>query len=485
MILGLFVVLAATMASKIVLHFDVNETIILEDIAGGDTREMCLNKIIAKSAAVLPAAGGSWTWLDGTPLNDQTPQPVSSLSTTFELPPSAVPYYRVKSLKPNALNFTTHEHGSRFRGIYDDLVAKMTHGSLPEALSKDGNTHFVLPSFFRTVAELHKSKRSFNIVIRTFGYDLPEIAKSITAFAQGLHPDFPDFVAPEFEVTDEKIFEGRYISTDAGANVEWRLSNPETKSNLSEAEALELMESSRITLVQDDYDHWKASGYNPQCGKPCWVTKGGGSTKHIFFDDNIWPDPKDSIVAVRQRESEGGDYVPMSGEEIMAEESKSIVKVFGIEACLDDNYFLNKINLCCTANPLRALDREVIEVFKVAYAMSVEKKAGRVSMDRFIAALPQHVKAPMAKLTEAAQYDCELVVPNVLPEVPENWAELVCFSSCVENTLKRCVAPTDLVTFLRLLCGTAASLSGSIEAQDVDVERFLAQIARGDGPPCN
>ena len=34
------------------LHFDINETILIGDEAGGDTVDDCLNKIIAKSAFV-------------------------------------------------------------------------------------------------------------------------------------------------------------------------------------------------------------------------------------------------------------------------------------------------------------------------------------------------------------------------------------------------------------------------------------------------
>ena len=37
----------------LVLHFDINETILVGDEAGGDTREDCLNKMICKSAFVL------------------------------------------------------------------------------------------------------------------------------------------------------------------------------------------------------------------------------------------------------------------------------------------------------------------------------------------------------------------------------------------------------------------------------------------------
>ena len=36
----------------LVLHFDINETILIGDEAGGDTREDCLNKMLAKSAFV-------------------------------------------------------------------------------------------------------------------------------------------------------------------------------------------------------------------------------------------------------------------------------------------------------------------------------------------------------------------------------------------------------------------------------------------------
>jgi hypothetical protein len=41
-------------ARKLVLHFDVNETIMVGDPAGGDSSEDCLNKMICKSTFVQP-----------------------------------------------------------------------------------------------------------------------------------------------------------------------------------------------------------------------------------------------------------------------------------------------------------------------------------------------------------------------------------------------------------------------------------------------
>ena len=37
---------------RMVIHFDINETILIGDRAGGDTVEDCLNKVLAKSAFV-------------------------------------------------------------------------------------------------------------------------------------------------------------------------------------------------------------------------------------------------------------------------------------------------------------------------------------------------------------------------------------------------------------------------------------------------
>ncbi len=39
-----------TCPAPLVLHLDINETILVGDEAGGDTREESLNKILAKSA---------------------------------------------------------------------------------------------------------------------------------------------------------------------------------------------------------------------------------------------------------------------------------------------------------------------------------------------------------------------------------------------------------------------------------------------------
>ena len=71
---------------RLVLHFDVNETILLGDPAGGDTFEDCLNKICAKSAFVRLRSGAAaesakaaelsdLEWWDGTAMDGAAAPP--------------------------------------------------------------------------------------------------------------------------------------------------------------------------------------------------------------------------------------------------------------------------------------------------------------------------------------------------------------------------------------------------------------------------
>ena len=100
---------------RLVLHFDVNETIVIEDIAGGDTCEDCLNKILAKNALVRRSPS-SMLWWDGTEIIPHGP-PFSAregmmvtpppLFPEWEWPLGCEPYYKV--CKSKSKSFTTHD----------------------------------------------------------------------------------------------------------------------------------------------------------------------------------------------------------------------------------------------------------------------------------------------------------------------------------------------------------------------------------------
>ena len=111
------------LATKLVLHFDINETIMVGDPAGGDSFEDCLNKMICKNAFVRPARGGraaalaatsldELRWLDGSPLDAATaprdaPPP---LHFAFEWPDGCVPFYKVTTRFKRSTKPAHHHH---------------------------------------------------------------------------------------------------------------------------------------------------------------------------------------------------------------------------------------------------------------------------------------------------------------------------------------------------------------------------------------
>jgi len=124
---------------------------------------------------------------------------------------------------------------------------------------------------------------------------------------------------------------------------------------------------------------------------------------------------------------------------------------------------------------LANLDDETVAVFATAYTLSAKKRGGRISTERFLAALPDARKDQMARLCRDAQNECKMCVSAgdlPAPTLPDDWQELVTFSTCIESTLFKCAPRTDLVTFCKLLCKTAVRLH-CICDRNIDVDAYL------------
>ncbi|KAL7466984.1 LOW QUALITY PROTEIN: hypothetical protein ACHAXS_007246 [Conticribra weissflogii] len=194
------------------LHFDVNETILLGDPAGGDTVRECLNKVIAKSAFVStisktskdervddssantfrrsPSSGNITEnsthhfrpthWWNGLPLDptsvdDDTVKnaPPPPLYMGWTRPTNTCPYYRTY-YKSRAKEFTDTEHGKIYRPLYEMFCNKLglghddaQHGFDEDCCNgtrkdEDGMTIFdnFLPAFFHTLQYYFPSKCS-------------------------------------------------------------------------------------------------------------------------------------------------------------------------------------------------------------------------------------------------------------------------------------------------------------------------------------
>ena len=157
---------------RLALHFDVNETIMVGDPAGGDTFDDSLNKILAKSAFVRPAPGmpedtpllERWLWHDGSPLDpakrtSSSPKPPLLPERTFDAPDGCTAFYKVKALKKaHAKGFTDAASPG---AIYSDELERMREtlawpagAPVEPRLCEDGH-QLLIPAFFHTLCSSH------------------------------------------------------------------------------------------------------------------------------------------------------------------------------------------------------------------------------------------------------------------------------------------------------------------------------------------
>ena len=158
--------------ARLVLHFDVNETIMVGDPAGGDSFEESLNKIISKSAVVrcvpiAEQAGGGrwpdWRWHDGSPLDPEVramqgltqPPPLLEGFEFDQQPEGCVSFYKADELKRAfAKRFTADGPGVIYRALYEQLERALRCDPMDKRLCHDGRHHFLLPAFFHTLSAL-------------------------------------------------------------------------------------------------------------------------------------------------------------------------------------------------------------------------------------------------------------------------------------------------------------------------------------------
>ena len=101
---------------------------------------------------------------------------------------------------------------------------------------------------------------------------------------------------------------------------------------------------------------------------------------------------------------------------------------------------------------LACLDAETTRIFHAAFKMSSDR-GNRVSTNRFLSAVRETQKAEMARLLFDRRTYATAADPSIAPYESADWQQRICFSTCVENALRKCVNETTLITFLQLLCG--------------------------------
>jgi len=328
------------------------------DPAGGDTYDDSLNKILAKSAfcrATGPLGKNGacditpTAWHDGTPMAESPPAPPPlQPGWTFDTPPGAAAFYKQPALKrAHAKKFAdAGSPGAVYAAQRERCRAALRWAHAPHpALSSEDGAGTLLPAFYRTLDCLHRSGRSFSVVLRTFGSDLPRVQAAINAFARGEHPDYPEG-APGLELPAERMWRGRY---DEGGRFSLQPHDEGSGAPTitDEAEAVRALSSPGVSGVMDHYGWWDSHGNDPAAGKPLWLTLEEATTRHLFFDDNIHNDPQDSIVSVRaRRDGEAAAFSPLSGAQICSLHGAVLRRVPTMQPVLEPDWFLAEIEAC-------------------------------------------------------------------------------------------------------------------------------------------
>lgn len=378
----------------LVLHFDINKTVILLDPVSGQTAENILQSALSECTwgRVVESEAGKKTW-ELAHAEPSSEKPAAGLVTysdfleygLFKL--MGVPEggeseeekalrkaenkKRKKEKKTYKKKFTYEgEPGQVLHPYYEKLQEALSLSEGESTLFEGRDYYFVLPSFFKLINHLLETDRSFSIVFRTFGTDVEEVTKEFYAFLQGNHPLAsvnPLFkcVKPDPNLRIAQNSFGSFHSTDivVESEIDREIVNKTVRKTVLKRELFAESSQKRMRIwehsgderiynfmkvsssfgihlgITDDYEYWAHHGEDPSAGKLHLVDSDDTSMHSIFFDDNI-ERTHTHIVDVHDR-SKG--YAPVSFEEAI---NRWMVRADPIQALLNLNFFVEALQVC-------------------------------------------------------------------------------------------------------------------------------------------
>nr|XP_046251747.1 uncharacterized protein si:dkey-32e6.3 [Scatophagus argus] len=316
---------------KLILHIDLNNTILVSDAVTSQGTVAALDYFLTTVTWGRMSKHGKWEWLSDSP----------SL-----LPPcdDAVSYYSQFGRVPGF----TSAAGRRFRGVLDEHLELLrwpegTKGDRELAIKgEDGRLyHWILPSFFQLLRDLAQEGREFAVLFRTFGTDLPRVLKAVfKVLNERTHPLFPDL--PDLKLS-VNMTAGKIRCSKSGvvlSRAEDRVSSRDGERGLYQY----FSSVQGLGGFQDHFDWWASNTFSIRGGKPLWVDPFDQNVQHIFIDDNIRQNDKDTIVHPKVF------LDPDSAETRTACTSElydiTLVQTDLLRAISDPSYFTQRVHIC-------------------------------------------------------------------------------------------------------------------------------------------
>ncbi|ESO83680.1 hypothetical protein LOTGIDRAFT_169160 [Lottia gigantea] len=338
---------------KLVLHFDIRNTILVADSVTNVSVEHALNSFLT-GVTWGKEVEGKWQWQSDQvslkpPGNDQLLTYYKYLEGRLVRTPSDRKDLRIqtgdftqssigKDFKPN---FERHMNLLKWDHEYDESRdQKLTMSGL------DGKRyHYVIPSFYKLIHFLKSKHRDFSIILRTYGLDAPNVLESMAYGLKGNHPGF----SQSLNIPIHKRTGNIRRTNDGLIEMELLKSNGEILQKMNhERDMYRLFSRSEgIMAFKDDFQHWQNNSYSFSAGKPMWIDPTDASVHHIFFDDNFRSYEEDSIIDLRIFE----DDVPkrarsLTHDEVARFEEMCLVQADLLESIENEDYFINRLAEC-------------------------------------------------------------------------------------------------------------------------------------------
>lgn len=292
----------------LLLNFDVNGTIILNDSTKNVSDEHMIINAIAESTI------GKWdTRSEPMPFN----QYVDNVLLPGDKSNAKLKKERQKVIGGFLKWLADHAHPMQNTVLieFDEMKKKLA------LIKQDKADQDVFPSFYVMLEKLRQMNIPFTIILRTFGTDLQKVVQEIEEHPLGL------------KFSNSAKFHGGNFT----------LNGKKTIKKVDEVFNL-FLNSNEHFAVQDEWSTWNQDGERSRSGKPFIydiTRKAKIKNLSLFFDDNITGKEMD---IVRPCEISNNNF--LTGDLL----NKLLFPVNTKEALLNENYFIEKIIQTLQAN---------------------------------------------------------------------------------------------------------------------------------------
>ena len=228
----------------------------------------------------------------------------------------------------------------------------------------ENNFRFIFPSLFNLMIELQKRRKKFIIIFRTFGQDFDDLSLEFNSFCEGKHPLYKNiYFDGSHNSFDHRIIKEttgsfhRLINDDVnniylviGEYDHPELNTPEElykyynnnkiiKGGKNIFEYINNFSDNKKNnsfFISDDFLAWFKHDRKKEYGKPIFFDPNNKKYHFIFFDDNIENKPTSIVDCKNIINGETLEYKDIIG--------KYLIKVDPVEAAINKNYFIDKIN---------------------------------------------------------------------------------------------------------------------------------------------